>query len=487
MMENELIDQRKHKIEELKRIGINPYANYFKTSHCVSTILSSYGKASDEQLKSIDSEFSVAGRVIAIRDFGKSKFIHILDGSGKIQAYIRKDIVGDDGLEFIKKFVDIGDFVGIVGRLFRTKTGELTLNVKDLRLITKAMNPLPEKWHGLRDVELRYRKRYLDLISNSEVKDVFLKRTKIIKAIRTFLDNKDFIEVETPVLHPIAGGAAAQPFKTHHNALDMDLFLRIAPELYLKRLVIGGFDRVYEIGRTFRNEGISTQHNPEFTMLELYQAYATYEDLMNLLEELICFVAETVFNKNQFEYQGLKMDFSRPWKRIGIIKSLIETYGEELLRDDEVLFSKTDSFGIDYKGVRGKAIIELFEHSKGKDIVDPAFVYGFPTDISPLSRKNDENPEITDRFELFMAGREIANAFSELNDPIDQRERFAKQLEIKERGGGEYQEIDEDFISALEYGMPPTAGAGIGIDRLVMLLTDSPSIRDVIFFPQLRT
>ncbi|MGB7293437.1 MAG: lysine--tRNA ligase [Thermodesulfobacteriota bacterium] len=486
-MENELIEQRKHKIEELKRIGIDPYANYFKTSHALSTILSSYGKDSDEQLKTIDTEFSVAGRVIAIRDFGKSMFLHILDGSGKIQAYIRKDIAGDESLEFIKKFVDIGDFVGIVGKLFKTKTGELTLNVKEIRLITKTINPLPEKWHGLRDVELRYRKRYLDLISNSDVKDVFFKRTKIIKAIRTFLDQKDFIEVETPVLHPVAGGAAAQPFKTHHNALDMDLFLRIAPELYLKRLVIGGFDRVYEIGRTFRNEGISTQHNPEFTMLELYQAYATYEDLMNLLEELICFVAETVFNKNQFEYQGLKMDFSRPWKRISIIESLIDTYGEDILRDDEILFSRADSFGIEYKGVRGKAIIELFEYTRGKDIVNPAFVYGFPTDISPLARKNDENPEITDRFELFMAGREIANAFSELNDPIDQRERFAKQVEIKARGGGEYQEIDEDFISALEYGMPPTAGAGIGIDRLVMLLTDSSSIRDVIFFPQLRT
>jgi lysyl-tRNA synthetase class 2 len=487
MMENEHIDQRKHKIEELKRIGVDPYVNYFKPIHGASTIVSSYGKVSDEKLKTIQTEFSIAGRVIAIRDFGKSIFIHILDGSGKIQAYIRKDIVGEESLEFFKKFIDIGDFVGVVGNLFKTKTGELTLNVKEIRLITKTTKPLPEKWHGLRDVELRYRKRYLDLISNSDVKDVFLKRTSIIKAIRTFLDEKGFIEVETPVLHPIAGGAAAQPFKTHHNALDMDLFLRIAPELYLKRLVIGGFDKVYEIGRTFRNEGISTQHNPEFTMLELYQVYATYEDLMDLLEELICFIAETVFNRNKFEYQGLKIDLSRPWKRISIIDSLIDTYGEDILRNDEYLFSKADSIGIEYKGVRGKAMVELFEHATGKDIVDPAFVYGFPTDISPLARRNDENPEITDRFELLMAGREIANAFSELNDPVDQRERFSKQLEIKARGGGEYQEIDEDFVTALEYGMPPTAGAGIGIDRLVMLLTDLPSIRDVIFFPQLRT
>lgn len=486
-MENELTDQRKHKIEELKSIGLDPYVNYFKPLHCASTIVSSYGELSDEKLKTIDTDFSIAGRVIAVRDFGKSIFMHILDGSGKIQAYIRKDIVGEESLNFFKKFVDIGDFVGIVGNLFKTRTGELTLSVKEIMLITKILKPLPEKWHGLRDVELRYRKRYLDLISNSNVKDVFIKRTSIIKAIRTFLDHKDFIEVETPLLHPIAGGAAAQPFKTHHNALDMDLFLRIAPELYLKRLVIGGFDRVYEIGRNFRNEGISTQHNPEFTMLELYQVYATYEDLMDLLEELICFIAETVFKKNEFEYQGLKMDLSRPWKRISIIDSLIGTYGEEILRNDEYLFSTADSIGIEHKGVRGKAIVELFEHAIGKDIVDPAFVYGFPTDVSPLARKNDANPEITDRFELFMAGREIANAFSELNDPIDQRERFSKQLEIKARGGGEYQEIDEDFIAALEYGMPPTAGAGIGIDRLVMLLTDLPSIRDVIFFPQLRT
>ncbi len=486
-MENELIDQRKHKIEELKTIGIDPYANSFKPSHVAFTILSEYGKVADEQLKTIDTQFSVAGRVTAKRDFGKSMFIHVLDGSGKIQAYIRKEVVGEENLNFIKRFIDIGDFVGIVGNLFKTKTGELTLNVNEIRLITKTMNPLPEKWHGLRDIEIRYRKRYLDLISNSRVKDVFLKRTDIIKGIRSFLDQKDFIEVETPVLHPIAGGAAAQPFRTRHNALDMDLFLRIAPELYLKRLVIGGFDRVYEIGRSFRNEGISTQHNPEFTMLELYQAYATYEDLMDLIEELICFIANTVLNKSQFEYQGLKIDLSRPWKRISIIESLTDTYGEEILRDDELLFSKADSIGIEYKGIRGKAMTELFEHSKGKDIVDPAFVYGFPTDVSPLARKNDQNPEITDRFELFMAGREIANAFSELNDPIDQRERFTKQMEIKEGGGDEYQEIDEDFITALEYGMPPTAGAGIGIDRLVMLLTDSPSIRDVIFFPQLRT
>lgn len=486
-MENELTGTRKQKIEELRAKGADPYPNDFKPTHNASIILSSYRDFSGDQLKAVDTQFSIAGRVTAIRDFGKSMFIHVLDGSGKIQAYIRKNSVGDENLDFIKKFADIGDFVGIVGTLFRTKTGELTLDVIRFKLLTKAMSPLPEKWHGLRDTELRYRKRYLDLISNPGVKDVFLQRTRIIRAMRTFLDGMDFVEVETPVLHPVAGGAAAQPFKTYHNALDMDLVLRIAPELFLKRLVIGGFDRVYEIGRTFRNEGISTQHNPEFTMLELYQAYATYEDLMELLEELICFVAESVFQTNQFEYQGLKIDLRRPWKRISVTDSIEQIYGDEILRDDEYLFRKADSLGIEYKGVRGKALVELFEHAMGKNIVDPAFVYGFPTDISPLARKNDAHPEITDRFELFMAGREIANAFSELNDPIDQRERFAKQLEIKAKGGDEYQEIDEDFLTALEYGMPPTAGAGVGIDRLVMLFTNSRSIRDVIFFPQLRT
>lgn len=483
-MENELIEQRKQKIKELRSIGVNPFPNDFKPSHDAGGVLSSYSNFSDEEIKNLSDKFSLAGRVIALRDFGKSTFFHIMDRTGKIQGYIRRDVIGDEKLNFFRKFIDIGDFIGIRGDLFKTKTGELTINVKDFKLITKSLYPLPEKWHGLKDVETRYRQRYLDLISNPEVKEIFLKRNKIIKLIRDFLNERGFIEVETPILHPIAGGAAAKPFKTYHNALDMELFLRIAPELYLKRLVVGGFERVYELGRTFRNEGVSTQHNPEFTIMELYQSYATYEDLMDLIEELICFVTETLLGALEFDYQDMKVNMKRPWRRINLIESIKSRLGEEIL-SDEFLFKKATSLGIAHKGIRGKAIVELFERTTGDEIVDPTFVYGFPIDVSPLARKNDLNPEITDRFELYLAGREVANAFSELNDPVDQKERFLKQLDFKSKGE-EVHEMDEDFIGALEHGMPPTAGAGIGVDRLVMFLTNSPSIREVIFFPHLR-
>ncbi|MDA2918651.1 lysine--tRNA ligase [Desulfobacterota bacterium AH_259_B03_O07] len=485
-MENELIELRKRKVEELRKIGINPYSNDFKPDNDAEKLLSYYGKLTGEELKKETKEFSLAGRVVALRDFGKSLFFHMLDRTGRIQGYVRRDIVGEENLKFFKKYIDIGDFIGIKGSLFKTKTGELTINVSEFKLVTKTLCPLPEKWHGLRDVEIRYRQRYLDLISNHEVKEIFIRRSEIIKAIRDFLDKRDFIEVETPILHPIAGGATAQPFVTYHNTLDMDLYLRIAPELYLKRLLVGGIERVYEIGRTFRNEGVSTQHNPEFTMVELYQAYATYDDFMLLIEELVCSVAENVFNKLQFNYQDLNIDMKPPWKRINIVESLKAAHGDEIFQNDEILFSRAQSLGIAHKGIRGKAVIELFEHTIGKDIADPAFVFGFPIDVSPLARRNDSNPDITDRFELFIAGREIANAFSELNDPVDQRQRFIDQLEIKARGEDEYHAMDEDYISALEHGMPPAAGAGIGVDRLVMLLTNSPSIREVIFFPHLR-
>lgn len=485
-MENELIEQRREKLKELRSLGVDPFPSDFKPLHVSGTVLSSYGNLSEEELKNLPQEFSFAGRVIALRDFGKSTFFHIMDRTGKIQGYIRRDVVSDENLKFFKRFIDIGDFIGIRGDLFKTKTGELTLNVKDFKLLTKTMRPLPEKWHGLKDVETRFRQRYLDLISNPEIKEVFFKRTKITKLIRQFLDERGFIEVETPILHPIAGGAAAKPFKTHHNALDMELFLRIAPELYLKRLVVGGFERVYEIGRNFRNEGISTQHNPEFTMLELYQAYATYEDLMDLIEELICFVTQSVLGALKFTYQNANINMMRPWRRINIIESLKSVLGEEILNNDEALFKKAASFGIDHKRIIGKAITEMFERVIGLEIVSPTFVFGFPLDVSPLARKNSLNPAITDRFELYISGREVANAFSELNDPIDQKERFLKQIDLKSRGEEEIHEMDEDFISALEYGMPPTAGAGIGIDRLIMLLTNSASIREVIFFPHLR-
>ena len=485
-MENELIAQRRQKLEELKKLGINPFSNDFKPLNESTEILASYGSFSEEQLKGLTREFLLAGRVVAIRDFGKSLFFHLMDRTGKIQGYVRKDVAGEDSLNLFKNYVDVGDFIGIKGTLFKTKTGELTISVKDFQILTKALRPLPEKWHGLKDVETRYRQRYLDLISNPQARDIFVKRTRIVRLLRQFLDDKGFLEVETPILHPVAGGAAARPFKTYHNALDMELFLRIAPELYLKRLVVGGLERVYEIGRVFRNEGISTQHNPEFTMLEFYQSYATYEDLMNLIEELVCFVTEAVLGTLEFKYGDTEIKMTRPWKRIDIIESLRNKFGEKIILDYNELFKIADSLGVDHKKIVGKAIVEIFERTIGHQIIDPTFVYGFPFEVSPLARRNDLNPGITDRFELFIFGREIANAFSELNDPIDQRQRFLKQLEFKAKGEEEIHEMDEDFITALEHGMPPTAGAGIGIDRLVMLLTNSPSIREVIFFPHLR-
>ncbi|MCZ6527764.1 MAG: lysine--tRNA ligase [Candidatus Dadabacteria bacterium] len=485
-MGNEQFEQRRAKLDELKDSGINPFANDFKPTHLATDLISKYGELSEEELKNIPDEFSLAGRVMSIRDFGKSLFFHISDRSGKIQGYIKKDVVGDDEHKAFKKFVDLGDFIGIKGNLFKTRTGELTLNVTEYKFLTKSLHPLPEKWHGLKDVEIRYRQRYLDLISNPDIKEIFLTRSKIINLIRRFLEERDFVEVETPILHPIAGGAAARPFETHHNALDMDFVLRIAPELYLKRLVVGGIERVYEIGRTFRNEGVSTQHNPEFTMMELYQAYATYEDLMDLTEELICHISHEIKNTLQFEYVDVQIDMTRPWKRMDISESLRQELGDKILSDDKELFKKADSLGIDHKGIRGKAITEIFESIFEDKLTNPTFVYGFPLDVSPLARKNEENPEITDRFELYISGREIANAFSELNDPVDQKERFEKQIELKNKGEEEVHEMDQDYITALEHGMPPTAGEGIGIDRLVMLFTNSPSIREVIFFPHLR-
>lgn len=485
-MENDQYEQRKEKLNELRSLGVNPFANGYKPDSLAGDLLSGFAETSAEELENREDAFSLAGRVVGLRDFGKSIFFHIADRSGKIQGYIKKDVIGDDKFMLFKKYVDLGDFVGIIGSLFKTRTGELTVNVKDFNFLTKTLHPLPEKWHGLKDVESRYRQRYLDLISNSEVKDIFLTRSRIIKLIRKFLDERDFVEVETPILHPIAGGAAARPFETHHNALGMDLYLRIAPELYLKRLVIGGLERVYEIGRTFRNEGVSTQHNPEFTMIEFYQAYATYEDLMDLIEELICSLAMEIKGSLVFEYGGVEIDMTRPWKRINVIEHLEKTFGGDFLADDAKLYDKAHSLGVDHKRIRGKAIVEIFEKIAAEELMNPAFVFGFPLDVSPLARKNEADPDITDRFELYITGREIANAFSELNDPIDQKERFTSQLDLKLKGEEEVHEMDEDFVMALEHGMPPTAGAGIGIDRLVMLLTNSPSIREVIFFPHLR-
>lgn len=484
-MEDKQFELRKSKLKELREMGIDPYANDFTPEHTTWELLSLHASKSPEELEDMEQFFSLAGRIVSKRDFGKSAFFHLSDRTGRIQGFIQKNSIDEKTFTLFRKLLDVGDFAGVRGELFKTRTGELTLRVKELFFLTKALRPLPEKWHGLQDVETRYRQRYLDLIANQRTREIFQTRSKVINLIRRFLDERDFLEVETPVLHPIAGGATAKPFVTHHNALDMDLYLRIAPELYLKRLVVGGLERVYELGRTFRNEGVSTRHNPEFTMIEFYQAYATYEDLMDLIEELVCCVVDNIVGDTLVEYEDKKIDFRKPWKRINIYEALREKFGSKIT-EEEFLFAEADSMGINHNGIKGKALTQIFEMLFEDTLVNPTFVYGFPLDVSPLARKNDDDPEVVDRFELYIYGREIANAFSELNDPIDQKQRFTDQVEMKKKGEDEYHEMDNDYVSALEYGMPPTAGAGIGIDRLVMLLTNSSSIREVIFFPHLR-
>jgi lysyl-tRNA synthetase class 2 len=426
---------------------------------------------------------------MARRDFGKAAFIQVQDRKGRLQVYVARDVVGEESFEQFKK-LDLGDIVGLSGTPFRTKTGELSLRADAIRILTKSLQPLPEKWHGLTDVETRYRQRYLDLIANPEVGETFRTRSRIIGLIRQFMLGRDYLEVETPMMQPIAGGATAKPFITHHNTLKMDLFLRIAPELYLKRLVVGGFERVFEINRNFRNEGISIQHNPEFTMMEFYQAYATYKDLMDLTEELICHVAREVVGKLVFTYGGKEVDLTPPWDRLTVREAIVK-YGNidpSILEDRAQLLRVAAGLGLELdKNIgHGKLLTELFDAVAEPKLWHPTFITEYPTEVSPLSRKNDANPEVVDRFELFIVGRELANAFSELNDPLDQKERFLNQLAEKEAGDEEAHAMDEDYIRALEHGLPPTAGEGIGIDRLVMLLTDSASIRDVILFPQLR-
>ena len=483
---NQVLKQRRQKAQELAELGVNLYANDFKPGHRISDILA---KNDNPDAPLEEGIKSVAGRIMALRKFGKAAFLHIQEETGRIQVYVKRDEVGVETYQIFKK-LDLGDIVGFGGALFRTQTGELTIDAATLKPITKSLRPLPEKFHGLTDVETRYRQRYVDLIMNPEVRDTFRKRVEIIRLIRDFLTNRGFMEVETPMMQPIAGGATAKPFKTHHNALGMDLYLRIAPELYLKRLLVGGFEKVFEINRNFRNEGLSTRHNPEFTMLEFYQAFATYEDLMDLTEEMVSYVAAEVTGAMVVNYQGQEVDLSPPWKRYTMDEALVEVGGVDkgVLADP----ARTRQLALD-KGIAleplagyGKAKTELFELLVEEKLINPTFVTQYPTEVSPLARRNEKNPEVTDRFELFMTGREIANAFSELNDPIDQKQRLGKQ--IADRGNDEeiFPEMDEDFVRALEYGMPPAAGEGIGIDRLVMLLTDSPSIRDVILFPHLR-
>ncbi|CAN2041540.1 lysine--tRNA ligase/Ap4A synthetase/Ap3A synthetase [Candidatus Magnetomoraceae bacterium gMMP-15] len=484
----DLISQRREKMAALREEGINLFPNDFKVSHTIQDIKEII-ESQSETISEQKPVFVAAGRMVAVNSFGKSAFIRFKDRSGKMQAYIRKNQVGSDSYALFKK-MDIGDFIGLKGEVFQTKTGEWTLLADEIRLLSKSLRPLPEKFHGLKDPEKRYRQRYLDLIMNEDVKEIFIKRSKIIQEMRAFLIKKDFLEVETPMMQPVAGGAEATPFKTHHNALGMDLFLRIAPELYLKRLVVGGYERVFEINRNFRNEGISTRHNPEFTMIEFYQAYADYKDLMDMTEEMFRFIAEKVLGTASITYQGESIDFSGPWQRITLEDSLTKIGGidKNLLNNKEDLlkFAWEKGIPVTKDRNRGKIITKIFDILVEPLLIQPTFITGYPIEVSPLSRKNDQNPDITDRFELFVGGREIANGFSELNDPEDQKERFLQQVEDRIAGEEETHPMDEDYIEALEYGLPPTAGEGIGIDRLVMLFTDSPSIREVILFPHMR-
>ncbi|NTX16711.1 lysine--tRNA ligase [Myxococcus sp. CA051A] len=494
--EQEIYDQRLEKAAKWREAGFNPYGNGHRPQHLAADILAKHADDTPEALEQTPVSYDVAGRLVAMRSFGKAAFIKLRDRSGEIQVHMKKDALAE-GYE-VFKLCDLGDFLGVTGTLFRSKTGELTLAATKFAPLTKSLRPLPEKWHGLTDVEIRYRQRYLDLVSNPDVKQTFLRRNKLVRFIRSFLDGRDFIEVETPMMHPLVSGAAARPFSTHHNALDIDLYMRIAPELYLKRLVVGGLERVYEVNRNFRNEGVSTRHNPEFTMLEFYQAYATYEDLMDLSEEMISEAAKAVTGDTKVKYGEHVLDFGKGWKRISMVEAIREAVGGGTLSDKDMADAdklrhellKTSHGESERRAIdtmnHGELVGALFEAHVEHTLIHPTFITHFPTAVSPLARRNDQNPEIADRFELYVAGREIANAFSELNDPLDQKGRFQAQLDAKQRGQQETMDYDEDYIRALEHGMPPTAGEGIGIDRLAMLFTDSQSIRDVILFPLLK-
>jgi lysyl-tRNA synthetase class 2 len=487
--ENEQIALRRAKLAELRQQG-NPFPNDFRRNVIAGELHAEYGEKDPAEIETRNVRVKVAGRMMTRRVMGKASFAHVQDMSGRIQVYVTRDGLGEELYENFKKW-DIGDILGAEGTLFKTKTGELSIKVDEIRLLTKALRPLPEKYHGLTDTETKYRQRYLDLIMNEVTRATFHTRTAIVRYLREFLDVRGFLEVETPMMQAIPGGAAARPFKTFHNALDISLYLRIAPELYLKRLIVGGFERVYEINRNFRNEGLSTRHNPEFTMLEFYQAYADYKDLMNLSEEMLRELAEKVLGTTSVRYQGEQYDFGRPFRRLTVKESILvfnkdittaELDSVEQLRAICVRLDipVKDTFGA------GKLQIEIFEKTVEGNLKDPTFITAYPTEVSPLARRNDHDPGVTDRFELFIGGREIANGFSELNDAEDQAERFRKQVQAKEAGDEEAMHFDEDYVRALEHGMPPTAGEGIGIDRLVMLFTDAASIRDVLLFPHMR-
>jgi lysyl-tRNA synthetase class 2 len=479
----EHIESRLKKLNDLREAGDEPFAGAFDFDNSASEIIEKHGATTSEELGADPVGCSLAGRLVAMRGFGKAAFAHLDDGSGKLQIYLKKDILGD-AFGIVKK-LDIGDIVGVRGKLFRTKTDELTLEVDELKLLTKSIRPLPEKWHGLKDIELRYRQRYLDLIVNPPVKNTFRKRSAIIKAIREFLEGKGYIEVETPMMQRIPGGAAAKPFQTHHNALGMDLFLRIAPELYLKRLLVGGYGRIYELNRNFRNEGISTKHNPEFSMLEFYTAYKDYDYLMSLTEELIAHTAEQALGTLKINYCGWDIDLTPPWPRVPMLQAMKEKGVPEAILDDPPAartWAKGQGIEIPSGATHAKVLDEIFGEKVEPSLIQPTFITDYPVELSPLAKRKSDDPSLVERFELYIACQEVANAFSELTDPMDQRQRFAAQAE----GDEEAHRMDEEFLTALEHGMPPAAGEGIGIDRLVMILTDSPSIRDVIFFPHLR-
>jgi len=486
---NEQRQQRIKKLDLLREAGVAPYGTRFDAKDRAGNLIRLHGQKTKETLEQERISCTVAGRIVALRRFGKAAFAVLQDGSERLQAYLKKDLLSAQAYTVTEQ-LDLGDWIGVTGTLFRTKTNEFTVEVHELTFLSKALRPLPEKWHGLTDVETRYRQRYVDLIANPEVHGIFAMRSRIITGIRAFLIERGFLEVETPMMHPIPGGAAAKPFVTHHNALGVDLYLRIAPELYLKRLIVGGFPRVFEINRNFRNEGISTIHNPEFTMLEFYVSYADYQDLIRLTEELIASLAQELLGTTVIEYQGKTINLAPPWRRWSYHKAILEVNGlaPTVLTDREqaLAAAKQLKVPVDSKWPLFNIVNEIFEETVEPRLEQPTFITDYPIEISPLARRKDADPALTDRFELYIAGREIANAFSELNDPLDQRERFEGQAAQREAGNEEAHVVDEDFLRALEYGMPPTAGEGIGIDRLVMLFANQASIRDVVLFPQLR-
>jgi lysyl-tRNA synthetase class 2 len=480
--------QRLKKLDALRGMGVQPYGTRFQATDRAGQLIREHGQKSKLVLEQEQIRCTVAGRIVGLRRFGKAAFVLLQDGADRLQVYLKKDLLGDRYR--IAEELDLGDWIGVSGVLFRTKTDEFTIEVHELTFLSKALRPLPEKWHGLTDVETRYRQRYVDLIANPAAHEIFAMRSRIIASMRSFLLRKDFLEVETPMMHPIPGGATARPFVTHHNALDVDLYLRVAPELYLKRLIVGGFPRVFEINRNFRNEGISTIHNPEFTMLEFYVAYADYTDLITLTEELFGHLAGEVLGSTTLTYQSQEISLAAPWRRWSYYQAILEVnqLDAALLRDRTAALRTAQRLGVEVDPNAGlvNVLNEIFEETVEPKLIQPTFITDYPTELSPLARRKDADPTLTDRFELFIAGREIANAFSELNDPLDQRQRFEAQVARREAGDDEAHHLDEDFLRALEYGMPPTAGEGIGIDRVVMLFTNQASIRDVILFPQLR-